>query len=148
MARMIEIDWNPDERTLRQFGWVALLGFTGLAVLALQEWLVFSFGLGQARLPVAGGLLAVGLLAALLGLVHPRANRFLFVGLTVLAFPIGFVLSYVIMTTLFFVIIAPIGVVMRLLGHDPMRREIDPDADSYWTTARPAPPNARYFKQF
>jgi hypothetical protein len=148
MAKMIEIDFDPDERTLRQFGWIALVGFGVVAALAWFEKLVFAFGLGEARVPVALGLLAVGVLAAVLGLVAPRANRFLFVGLAVLAFPIGFVLSYVIMTTLFFVIIGPIGVIMRLVGHDPMNRQLDPDAESYWTPADPMPARDRYFKQF
>jgi len=148
MAKMIEIDFDPDERTLRQFGWIALGGFSVLAALAWSEKLVFAFGLGEARVAVAGALLAVGVLAAAIGLIHPRANRFLFVGLAVLAFPIGFVLSYVIMTTLFFAIIGPIGVIMRLVGHDPMNRELDPSAETYWTPADPMPPRERYFKQF
>lgn len=148
MARMIEIDWNPDAQTLRQFGWVALGGFGLLAVLAWQEWLIFAFGLGAARPAVAAALLAVGVGAAALGLVFPKGNRYLFVGLTLLAFPIGFVLSYLILTTLFFGIIAPIGIVMRWVGHDPMKRTADPDAASYWVPAEPMPPKARYFKQF
>ena len=148
MAKMVEIDWNPDPGTLRQFGWVALVGFSLIALLAHQEWLIFAFGLGDARMKVVTGLLAVGVLAALIGLVYPKANKPLFIGLTLLAFPIGFVLSYVIMITLFFVIIAPIGILMRLAGRDPMEREIDPNAESYWTPAKPAPPNSRYFRQF
>ena len=148
MAKMVEIDWNPDEKTLRQFGWVALVGFGLVALLAWQEWLIFAFGLGDARPMVAGGLLGLGVLIALIALVYPKANKPFFLGLTLLAFPIGFVLSYVILSTLFFVIIAPMGIVMRLVGHDPMNRSIDPDAESYWTPARPTPPNARYFKQF
>lgn len=148
MAKMVEIDFNPDERTLRQFGWIALGGFGLLALLAWNEWLVFSFGLGEARATAAGALLAVGVLAALLGLVFPRANRPLFVGLALLAFPIGFVLSYVILSVLFFAIIAPIGVLMRLFGHDPMHRRLEPALESYWTKAAPPPPRSRYFKQF
>jgi hypothetical protein len=148
VAKMIEIDFHPDDRTLRQFGWIALAGFGLMAVLAWFEKLVFASGLGEARVPVATALLAVGVLAALIGLVRPQGNRFLFVGLALLAFPIGFVLSYVILTTLFFVVIAPIGIFMRLAGHDPMHRSADPTADSYWRPADPMPPRARYFKQF
>jgi len=148
MAKMIEIDFHPDEKTLRQFGWIALLGFGGLAALAWFEKLVFAGGLGDARTPLAAGLLGLGLLAWLFGQVRPKANRPLFVGLALLAFPIGFVLSYVILTTLFFVIIAPIGVAMRLLGHDPMNRKLEPEATTYWTPSGPAPPRDRYFKQF
>jgi len=148
MAKMVEIDFNPDERTLRQFGWIALGGFGLLALLAWKEWLIFAFGLGEARPAVAGTLLALGALAAFLGLVFPRANRPLFVGLALLAFPIGFVLSYVILSFLFFVIIAPIGALMRLLGHDPMHRHLEPELETYWAKAPPAPPRSRYFRQF
>ena len=114
MAKMIEIDFNPDERTLRQFGFIALVGFGIVAALAWTESLVFAFGLGDARATVAGAFLGLGVLACLVGLAHPKANRPLFVGLAILAFPIGFVLSYLIMTSLFYAIIMPIGVVMRL----------------------------------
>jgi hypothetical protein len=148
MAKMIEIDFHPDERTLRQFGWIALVGFGVVAALAWTESLVFSAGLGEARVPVAAAFAGLGVLAAVLGLVAPRANRPLFVGLALLAFPIGFVLSYVILSTLFFLVIAPIGIVMRLAGHDPMHRRFEPDAPSYWTPSDPAPPRERYFKQF
>jgi len=148
MAKMIEIDFHPDERTLRQFGWIALGGFGVLAALAWFEKLVFAGGLGEARLPVAATLLGLGLLAVLLGRIRPQANRFLFVGLSLAAFPIGFVLSYVILSTLFFLVIAPIGVGMRLFGHDPMNRKLEPEASSYWTPARPEPARDRYFKQF
>lgn len=148
MAKMVEIDFNPDANTLRQFGWIALGGFTLLAALAWFEKLIFAFGLGDARTSVAGALLGVGVLAALIGVVYPKANRFLFVGLTILAFPIGFVLSHVIMVTLFFLIIGPIGIVMRLVGHDPLNRKIEPDATTYWTPAEPMPPRDRYFRQF
>jgi hypothetical protein len=145
---MVEIDFHPDERTLRQFGWIALGGFAVVAVLAWQEWLVFAFGLGAARPWVAGGLLALGVLSALLGRLWPVGNRPLFVGLALLAFPIGFVLSYVILAVLFFGIITPIGLFMRALGHDPLQRRPRPDAPTYWNPAPPRPARSRYFKQF
>lgn len=145
---MVEIDFHPDDRTLRQFGWIALGGFGLLSGLAWFERAMFASGLGEARVPVAGALLAIGVIAALVGTVRPQGNRFLFVGLALLAFPIGFVLSYVILTTLFFVVIAPVGIFMRLTGHDPMHRSFDPQADSYWKPSEPMPPSERYFKQF
>jgi len=148
MAKMIEIDFHPSEATLRQFGWIALAGFGVLAALAWFEKLVFAGGLGEARLPLAAGLFGLGMLCLLLGQIRPQANRWLFVGLSLAAFPIGFVLSYVILTTLFFVVFAPIGIAMRLLGHDPMNRTLEAEATSYWTRARPTPPRDRYFKQF
>jgi hypothetical protein len=148
MSKMVEINFHPDERTLRQFGWIALCGFGLLSLCAWNGWLVFRHGLGDSREPVAFGLLGLGVLSALFSLVFPKANAPLFVGLSVVAFPIGFVLSYAIMATLFYVVIAPVGFVMRLFGMDPMDRRLLPKAPTYWLDARPARAKADYFKQF
>lgn len=149
MAKMIEIDLDPDVRTLRQFGFIALGGFSAIAALAWFEWLVFAGGwLGEARVPVATTLVGIGAFAAALSLVYPKANRPLFVGLSVAAFPIGFVLSHVIMAFLFFGIITPIGLLMRALGRDPLDNDFAREADSYWSPARPERPSDSYFKQF
>ncbi len=148
MSKLVEINFNPDTKTLRQFGVIAFVGFGLLAALAYYEKLIFSFGLGEARMPVVMTFAALGTIAALCSLVAPRANRLLYVGLTLLAFPIGFVLSYVIMGTLFFLIIGPIAVLFRLFGQDPMRRAYDPNASTYWLKAGPARDKESYFHQY
>jgi hypothetical protein len=148
MSKLVEINFNPDTKTLRQFGVIAFVGFGALGALAYYEMLVFSFGLGEARLPVATGFVALGSVALLFSLVAPRANRLLFVGFTLLAFPIGFVLSYLIMGALYFLIIGPIAVAFRLFGRDSMHRAYDPDAPTYWSTARPARDKESYFHQY
>jgi hypothetical protein len=148
MAKVIELDLNPDDRTLRQFGWIALGGFGFIAIIAWFEVLIFAFGLGAARPWVAGGALALGALSALFSIAHPRANRGIYVGLSVVTYPIGFVLSYVIMGFLFFGLIAPVAIFFRLTGRDSMRRGYDPAAETYWDDARPARPAESYFRQF
>jgi hypothetical protein len=70
------------------------------------------------------------------------------VALSAIALPIGFVLSYVIMGTLFYAIIAPIGLVMRVFGKDPLHRGFLRDAPTYWVDARPPRPRESYFRQF
>lgn len=148
MSKIVQINWNPDERTLRQFGWIALGGFGLLAVLAWFEWLAFSFGLGGARPYVAGGAAALGVVAALTSLFYPRANRFLYVGLSIVVYPIGFVLSHVLLGALFFGLFAPIAILFRLIGRDPMKRRFDPEAATYWAPARVSANPERYFRQF
>ena len=148
MSKMVEINWQPDERTLRQFGGIALAGFGLLAFLAWNEMLVFSVGLGSAKPLVAGGFAALGLLSGLFSLIAPQANKPIFLGLTLLSYPIGFVLSYVIMGFLFYVLITPLGLVFRLIGKDPMNRGFDRQAATYWTDARPRRGKESYFRQF
>jgi hypothetical protein len=148
MSKMIEINFSPDEKTLRQFGWIALVGFGFVAAIAWFEVLIFSFGLGAARPWVAGIFGGLGLLAALFSLVWPKGNKAIFVGLSVITFPIGFVLSYLVMGFLFYVLIAPVAIFFKLIGRDPMHRGYDLDAPSYWSEPRAKRPNADYFKQY
>ncbi len=148
MSKMIEIDWRPDERTLRQFGVIALVGFGFLAAIAWWEVLIFSFGLGEARPILAGMFATLAGVSALFSLIAPRANLPIYLGLTLLSYPIGFVLSYVIMGFLFFVMITPVGLFFRLTGKDPLYRRFDPDASSYWVDPRPRRDKESYFRQF
>jgi hypothetical protein len=148
MSKMIEINLQPDAGTLRSFGWIALAGFGFVAAIAWFEVLIFAFGLGAARGPVAGAFGALAGISALFSLVYPKANLPIYLGITVLTYPIGFVLSYVLMGTLFYLIIMPIGLLLRLFGTDPMERRILPEAETYWVDAAPSRGSASYFKQF
>lgn len=148
MSKIVELDWNPSDRILRDFGFIALLGFSGLAAMAWFEVFLFSVGLGDARKPVAIALAAVGLLSALFSLVLPRANRAIYVLLSVVTYPIGLVVSYVLMALLFFGLFAPVGILFRLIGRDILQLRSDQRADSYWLRARPPRPRKRYFRQF
>ena len=148
MSKMVELNLNPTPRTLRQFGFIALGGFGLLAALAWFELGMFAGGLGAARPTVAAALAGVGGLSALLSLVYPKANRVLFVALSVLTYPIGFVLSYVIMGLLFFGLFAPIAVTFRIIGRDALRRRTKTEAKSYWEKARAERPKSDYFKQY
>jgi hypothetical protein len=149
MANMIEINLKPDNRTLRQFGWIALVGFGAVAALAWYELLIFSGGwLGGAKqtfVMVLGGLAAY---SAVFSLIFPKANLPIYLGLTILSYPIGFVLSHVIMGALWYLIITPVGIMMRIAGNDPMDRAWDPEAETYWNDCGPPRPKESYFRQF
>lgn len=145
---LLELNLRPDAPTLRRFGFIALAGFGLLALCAYAEVLVFGFGLGPSRLAVSGAFAAIGVTAGLLSLVYPAGNRPIWVVLTLVSFPIGFVLSHVVMVVLFFAVFAPIGALLRALGKDPIERGASQDAKSYWQQARPARNKERYFRQF
>ncbi|MFO1059492.1 MAG: SxtJ family membrane protein [Dongiaceae bacterium] len=50
------------------------------------------------------------------------------------------IVNPVIMGAIFYVAITPFGVVMRLLGKDPLRRRFDAQAPSYWIERTPPGP--------
>ena len=91
---------------------------------------------------------AIGCMAALFSLVAPKANRPIYVTLAVIALPIGFVLSYVIMGTIFYLLITPVGLVFLLTRRDSLRRSFPSRSESCWVDAPPAKQRERYFRQF
>jgi hypothetical protein len=50
------------------------------------------------------------------------------------------VVSPVVLGIVFYTTVTPIGLLMRLLGKDPLRLKIDPDASTYWIERRPPGP--------
>ena len=56
--------------------------------------------------------------------------------------------SSLLLTLTYFLVICPAGLIMRALGRDPLRRKIEPESPSYWDPMPPPPPPNRYFKTF
>ena len=148
MSGIVEINWKPTERVLRQFGAIALLSFGVLAFSAWNSWWWFSGGSGGSRTSVAAVLAGAALFSGVASLLAPRAHLPLFLGLSLVSYPVGFVVSYVIMAALFYLVFAPVAMVMRLLGRDPLSRNADATARSYWRPVEDGRDPNRYFRQF
>ena len=136
---MIRIDRDPDRRQLAIFAAVLPITFALLGAVA-------GYRLGY---PVARN--ALWLLGAVLTLAYfalPRLRRPLYVGMSRAMYPIGWVLSHVILLIVFVFAVTPVALLLRALRHDPMRRRFDPAAPSYWVAHRAAGDHRRYFQQF
>jgi len=59
------------------------------------------------------------------------------------------VTSPIVLGFLFYIVMTPMGFMMRLFGKDPLRLRRDPDAGSYWIDRKPAgPPPESFVDQF
>ena len=136
---VITVNTNPSRRELRQFGfiWLGFFIFFGLVA-----WLKFDSP------ATAKGLWIAAAVVPLVGWFVPAFMRLVFVGMSYAAFPIGFVVSHVVLALVYFLILTPIGLVMRLVGHDPMTRDFDADAPTYWLERPPHPDAKQYFRQY
>jgi hypothetical protein len=105
-------------------GFFALVGF----------WPLFG---GEAPRNWALGL---GVLFLLLAFAAPK----LLTPLNKLWFKFGLLLHHIVnplvMALMFFVVITPIGLLMRLSGKDPLRLRFDREAKSYWIPRDPPGP--------
>lgn len=79
----------------------------------------------------------VAALVALWASLHPASLHLLQRPWMVFADIAGWVNTRIIMLLLFYVMILPIGLIMRLVGYDPMQRKIDPDAKTYRKLCKP-----------
>ncbi len=73
-----------------------------------------------------------------LGLAAPRTLRGMHRVWMGLAFVLGWFVSRIILSVIFFGIITPIGVVMKIAGKDVLSEKIDRNAATYWITRDPA----------
>ncbi len=139
---------RPDRQTLRRFGFFAAVGFCLLAVMAYGEVLLFSSGLGWARVLVAALLVCTGALAAVFSLTAPRANLPIYLAMVLCSYPMGLAVSYALMAVLFFGLLTPLALFLRLVGRDSMNRRLRPEAKTYWMDPRTDRTRSSYFRQF
>jgi len=144
-----EINFRPDRRMLRSFG-----RFGSAALTALGAWVFFAhtvFGValsaGAARATAYALWGAAGAFLVLAALA-PRVLWPAYVVLSAVAFPIGYVVSHVLMAIVFYGLFTPVGLVFRLIGRDALHRRLEPDAPTYWVRRRPAKDVRQYFRQF
>ncbi len=137
---LIEIKRDPTPREVRQFALLALPAFclllAGLSLVRFASW------------PAALLLTGAALVSAALGVLRPRWMRAVLIAWMWAAWPIGWVVSHLLMAIIYYLVIAPIGLIMRALGRDPLQRRLDRDATTYWTPREQEIDSDRYFRQF
>lgn len=136
---VVEINWNPGSKQLRIFSVLQIIFF---AIVAF--WLLD--GTSYAR--IANVALVVSLIIGIVGFAWPPLAQVVYVVWIALVFPIGWTVSHVVLAVLFFLVITPIAIIMKLCGYDSMQREFDRQAATYWKRREPNDDASRYFKQF
>jgi hypothetical protein len=115
-----------ERKSLRDFGLTVGIAFAILA--ALFYWR------GKAHYVY---FLIVGAVLILLGLLVPVALRPVRKGWMTFAAGMGWVMTRVILTILFFGVITPIGFIARLAGKEFLHVGMDKSAQSYWIRKEP-----------
>ena len=136
---LIHIDKNPPAIVMRWMGLLMAVGF-GIA------GAVAGYGFGAWQ--VSPWLWAVGVALALVYYAIPPLRRPLYLSWMYAAAPVGWVLTHASMALVFFGVLAPVGLVMRLFGHDPLRRRFDAGQASYWVDHQSTSDLDRYFRQY
>ena len=139
---LIEINKNPSGRELIWFG-VLLALFFGL-IGALIYWQVWDLG-GPA---VAYWVWSAAALVVAVYFLVPPVRKPLYLGWLYAAFPIGWTVSHLILAIIYYLVITPIGIIMKLCRYDPLQRKLDRSAKTYWKPHQSSEQPGRYFRQF
>ncbi len=128
MSILQEIKELPStSRDLRKFSLTVGIAFVVL-------WAVFAFvipylfGKGGS-LPI---LWQIGVALAVVGTLAPTVVKPLYYAWMTMALALGFVMTRVLLTIFFFLVLTPVALVFRLIGRDALHRKLDRDAESYW----------------
>ena len=136
---MIEINKNPSRKELLWFGVMFLLFFG----------IIGGLGYWKFQAPqVAYRIWIIAAAVASIFFIFPPVRRPLYLGWVYAAYPIGLVVSYLVMVAIYYLVVTPIGLVMRLAGRDGLNRSFDAEAQTYWSARESSGDQARYFRQF
>jgi hypothetical protein len=137
--KLVQVDHDPSRRQLNVFGVIWLVFFGVVGGIALKN---------SGSMPLAMVIWAFAVAVPMVGWLLPAFMRIVYVGMAYAALPIGFVVSYLILATVYYLVLTPIGLVMRLVRYDPMNRHFDGSAQTYWCPREQDDSLGGYFRQF
>ena len=122
--------------SMRVFGLVILIGFGLFGGLALWSWRDSGT---TWRLVVGTVLVSLAVVVFVWSLAAPKSLPPVYDAWMRFGQAIGAVVSTVLLTALYFIVFTLVGGLMRLFGTDPLERNLDRGAASYWR--KHAPPS-------
>jgi hypothetical protein len=120
---MIAIQWNPGRKQLRQFAGIWFPAFC-----ALVGWSIARKTAHWHDVQIGWAIAGV---ISIAGVIFPPFIRPIFVGLILLTYPIGWLVSHVLLGLIFFGVVTPIGILLRCTGHDTLNLK-PPQNPSMW----------------
>lgn len=121
-----------NKQELRKFG----LMMAG--VISLLFGLAIPF-LGNNTYPMWPWTIAAAFMIT--SLVHPKLLNQIYILWMKIGHVLGWINTRIILAVLFFGILTPIGVILRLLNKDPLFKKIEPNAISYRVNCKPIEPS-------
>jgi hypothetical protein len=128
---------------------VCLVVFAAVGTWVFFRHSILFFAIGEpAARTTAIVLWGAAALCLVLSRVAPVALRPLWVTLIAITFPIGFVVSHVVLGVVYYTVFTPVGLLFRLIGRDPLERRFEAARTSYWVARKPVTDVKRYFRQY
>lgn len=132
------VKWQPDSRELRRFAVAMLIGFSLLGL--LSAWRVGGINIGSIVLWGIGVFLATAAFV-------PGLGRVAYLAVYLPTSIIGYVVSHVILALMFFFVITPLGIILRLMGKDLLQQRRQKPKTG-WMPVKDVKTGDSYYRQF
>jgi hypothetical protein len=139
-----DVNWNPGRAEKRKFAVSLIIGFPAIAIflsivgrLTAHTWKPFFFWLG-----------IVGLTAGIVLWLLPIIARPFYAVWYFIACCMGFIMGNVLFSVFYFLVLTPLGLLMRMAGRDPLKKKFDRKTSTYWEDAEKVVDLNRYYRQF
>jgi hypothetical protein len=130
-----------DAAALRKFGLTVGLVFAAIGLFLRYREVSWALA------PLAP--LAVGGLLVIFGVVAPKLLKGVYLGWMTFALVLGSIMTRILLTIFFFVVLTPFGLLFRVIGRDALTRRPDRKAATYWLPKEyPIPDRTRFEKFF
>ncbi len=136
---IVDVNWNPSRKELKVFSLLLIVFFAIVAGLAYRK---------GASVQTVGLISAGGAVVGIAGFFWPAFIRIVYVVWMTAVFPIGFVVSNVVLAVVFYGVVWPIGILTRISGRNSLQLGFDSDAKTYWNVRPPTRDPRRYFRQY
>lgn len=135
---LIEIEWHPDRRRMRNFAWTMLVAFPLFG--GLLAWRFHAI----APMVLCAALGAVFWAAALF---VPPVGLWIYKAWMGIGYALGLIVAPIVIALIYYAVVTPIALVLRTAGKDPMQRRCR-GATSYWLPVQHRTEPASYRRQF
>jgi hypothetical protein len=139
-----EVNWRPGCAERKTFARSLMIGFPIIAVVlavaarfGTHEWKAFFLWLGS-----------VGFFAGLLFWLIPQIARPFYIVWYAIACCIGLVVGNVLLGMVYYLVLTPVGLLLRAAGRPPISKGFDRKRTSYWKPAEKVIDLKRYYRQF
>lgn len=145
---LVQINWQPNRKTLKEFSELWLF-FFGMVLAPMAYFGAGPFrAVGSGNFRLAAILWCLAVVGRLVGWLRVEWMKPVFIGMTLIALPIGMAVSFLAMALIYFCVFTPVAVLFRLIGRDALHRTLDRQAKTYWEAYNPDRGMARYLRQF
>ncbi|MDB4506286.1 hypothetical protein N9087_01210 [bacterium] len=133
--KLIEFNWSPSDRQLRQFGVVCMFALPALG------WIWGGSNLTILILALSGITLAV------IAYCLPKTLKPAFLTLMLVTSPIGIVVGELSMILIYFALFLPLSLAFRIMGRDALQLDRPNSATSYWQKKKQPTSVSSYYRQ-